>query len=68
MNIEFRELFGVEISLIPLKDTGNIVCGNAALINWDDACPAATGGETTYSAIPHIREAQSKARSKNLIS
>jgi hypothetical protein len=34
MNVEFRELFGVEISLIPLKDTGKIVRGNAARIDW----------------------------------
>jgi len=39
MNMEFCELFGVEISLIPLKDTGKIVCGNAARIDWMDVCP-----------------------------
>ncbi len=39
MNIEFEELFGIEISLIPLRDTGNIVCGNAARIEWESVCP-----------------------------
>ena len=39
MNVEFRELFGAEIPLIPLKDAGNIVCGNATELDWDDVCP-----------------------------
>ncbi len=43
MNVEFHELFGVEISLIPLRDTGNIVCANAARIDWDAACPKSDG-------------------------
>lgn len=34
MNVEFSELFGVEISLIPLKETGNIVWGNALRLDW----------------------------------
>lgn len=39
MNVEFHELFGVEISLIPLKDTGEILCGNAARVEWEAVCP-----------------------------
>ena len=38
MNIEFKQLFGVEIPLIPLVDSGNIVCGNAARLDWDSVC------------------------------
>lgn len=38
MNVEFHDLFGVEISLIPLRDTGNIVCGNAARMDWTEVC------------------------------
>lgn len=45
MNIAFKELFGVEIALIPLKDTGSIECGNAASIDWGDVCPAWAGDE-----------------------
>ena len=45
MNVEFCELFGIEISLIPLKDTGNITCGNAARLDWSDTCPV---GENTF--------------------
>jgi len=39
MNVEFLELFGVEIALIPLRDTGNITCGNAARLDWELVCP-----------------------------
>lgn len=39
MNVEFHDLFGVEISLIPLRDTGNVMCGNAARLNWEEICP-----------------------------
>jgi len=39
MNVDFRELFGVEIDLIPLRDTGSITCGNAARMDWVEVCP-----------------------------
>ena len=45
MNVEFHALFGVEISLIPLKDTGNISCDNAARVDWREVC---SGDENTY--------------------
>jgi hypothetical protein len=45
MNLEFQELFGVEISLIPLKDTGNVVCGNATRIRWTDVIKTDDGDE-----------------------
>jgi hypothetical protein len=45
MNIEFRELFGVEISLIPLRDTGNVICGNATRLDWCQVCPKTNGDE-----------------------
>jgi hypothetical protein len=45
MNVEFNELFGVEISLIPLKDTGNIVCENAARVDWKAMLPPDDEGE-----------------------
>jgi hypothetical protein len=39
MNIEFKKKFGKDIPLIPLKDTGNIVCDNAIRANWSEVCP-----------------------------
>ena len=38
MNVEFHDLLGVEIQLIPLRETGNIVCGNAARMDWIEVC------------------------------
>jgi hypothetical protein len=52
MNIEFHELFGVEISLIPLKDTGNVVCANAARTEWQEICPVEEGAEVYLCGNP----------------
>lgn len=41
MNVEFRELFGAEIPLIPLREAGNVVCGNAARVEWTEVCDPA---------------------------
>jgi hypothetical protein len=38
MNLEFEELFGIKISLIPLKESGNILCENAAIVDWEMVC------------------------------
>lgn len=38
MNLEFAEKFGIELPLIPLKEAGNIVHGNATNINWSNIC------------------------------
>lgn len=39
MNLEFTEKFGIDLPLIPLKESGNIVHANAARINWNEVCP-----------------------------
>jgi len=52
MNVEFKELFGVEISLIPLKDTGNVLCGNATRVDWNVVCPASSKGEVYVLGNP----------------
>lgn len=39
MNLEFTEKFGIDLPLIPLKESGNIVHANAAQINWNEVCP-----------------------------
>lgn len=38
MNREFKEKFGVEIPLIPLKETGKIHTANALLVDWVRIC------------------------------
>src|SRR5699024_8361193 len=44
MNAEFYEKFNLKIELIPLKEAGQIVQGNAARVDWNDVCPN-DGGE-----------------------
>lgn len=39
MNLEFEELFGVELGLIPLEEGGQIVQGNATRMDWEEICP-----------------------------
>ena len=43
MNVEFREKFGIDLPLIPLKETGQIKQGNATRTDWQSVCP--NGGE-----------------------
>ena len=39
MNAEFFEKFNLKIELIPLKEAGQIVHGNATRIDWNLVCP-----------------------------
>jgi hypothetical protein len=47
MNVEFRELFGAEIPLIPLRDAGSIISGNSTQLDWEAVCPK-DSGEAVY--------------------
>ena len=68
MNVEFKELFGADIPLIPLRDTGNVRCGNAARIEWSDVCDASSGRETYLCGNPPYQGArlQSTAQKADL--
>jgi len=52
MNLEFKELFGVEISLIPLKESGSIQCGNATRMDWEEVCRKEDGVEVYVLGNP----------------
>jgi hypothetical protein len=52
MNVEFKELFGAEIPLIPLKDSGHIVCGNAVRIDWREVCKTTSNRDTFVLGNP----------------
>ena len=39
MNMEFFKELGQTNPPLPLKDGGNIVCGNATRVNWEEVCP-----------------------------
>lgn len=38
MNAEFKDKFGVSIPLIPLKESGCILAGNATRLDWNSVC------------------------------
>jgi len=52
MNIEFAEKFGIELPLIPLKEAGNIVRGNATRLSWSDVCPHSENDEIYLISNP----------------
>lgn len=39
MNVKFRDAFGVQPDTLPLKPSGQIVCGNACRLDWNAVCP-----------------------------
>lgn len=39
MNVKFRDAFGVQPDTLPLKPSGQIVCGNACRLDWSTVCP-----------------------------
>lgn len=68
MNVEFEELFGAEIPLIPLQDSGNVICGNAARLDWSGICDPRSGRETYVCGNPPYQGArlQSAAQKADL--
>jgi hypothetical protein len=52
MNVEFKELFGAEIPLIPLRDAGKVVCGNAARMEWSAVCDPSSVSATYVLGNP----------------
>lgn len=45
MNVEFFDKFGIDLPLIPLKETGQIRQGNATRVDWKQVCPNGGDGE-----------------------
>ncbi|MEZ2624999.1 DNA methyltransferase [Paenalcaligenes hominis] len=39
MNTEFKAKFGYAEPALPLRDGGNVVCGNSLRLNWEKVCP-----------------------------
>lgn len=46
MNRKFKELFGDCKPSLPLSKSGNIVCGNATRLDWEEVCPKGIKGLT----------------------
>ncbi|QIX24172.1 class I SAM-dependent DNA methyltransferase [Agrobacterium pusense] len=49
-NAHFADVFGRMPPLLPLRDGGQIRCGNALRVNWDEVCPPPIEGEEVYIA------------------
>ncbi|MDX9883911.1 MAG: class I SAM-dependent DNA methyltransferase [Prolixibacteraceae bacterium] len=52
MNREFFAAFGRTKPALPLKETGNIVQGNACRIDWEEVCPKHEGDEIYIMGNP----------------
>ena len=46
MNRKFKEVFGNCKPSLPLSKSGNIVCGNATRLDWEEICPKGVKGIT----------------------
>jgi hypothetical protein len=48
MNMAFRATFGYAEASLPLRDSGNIVCGNALCLDWEEVCQPVDGRGNPY--------------------
>lgn len=49
-NARLADVFGRMPALLPLRDGGNIVCGNSLRLDWSEVCPPPENGEEVYLA------------------
>jgi type II restriction/modification system DNA methylase subunit YeeA len=61
MNVEFKTEFGEVLPSLPLKKSGHIVCGNAALMAWDKVCDS-DGGEVFIMGNPPYLGARNQSK------
>ncbi|UNN05290.1 DNA methyltransferase [Rhodococcus opacus] len=52
MNTEFFDKFGIDLPLIPLRETGRIVHGNACREDWGKVCPNSRNDEIYLISNP----------------
>lgn len=52
MNVKFRDAFGVQPDTLPLKPSGQIVCGNACRLDWNVICPHTPDDEVYIMGNP----------------
>lgn len=48
MNMAFKAKFGYAEAALLLRDSGNIVCGNALRMDWEEVCPPVDANGTPY--------------------
>jgi hypothetical protein len=65
MNLLFQEVFGESKPTLPLTDGGNIVCGNATRIDWQEVCPKDEGYEIyVLGNPPYLGSVQQSSEQK----
>uniref|UniRef100_UPI00389AE52F DNA methyltransferase n=1 Tax=Pigmentiphaga litoralis TaxID=516702 RepID=UPI00389AE52F len=62
MNSEFKEKFKLPIPLIPLKETGQILAGNAARVDWNEVCPNDGTAEIYLIGNPPYKGGKSQSK------
>ncbi len=69
MNEQFKAQFGSAPPALPLRDSGNIVQGNACRMEWLKVCPHVEGGETYIVGNPPYlgRSQQTKDQKADII-
>lgn len=65
MNTEFFEKFNLKIDLIPLKEAGQIVQGNATRVDWNMVCPN-DGGEIYLIGNPPYGGSTMQSKSQKM--
>lgn len=48
MNMAFKAKFGYAEAALPLRDSGNILCGNALRLDWKEVCPPVDANGSPY--------------------
>ncbi|WP_299194593.1 DNA methyltransferase [uncultured Amphritea sp.] len=48
MNMAFKAKFGYAEAALPLRDSGNVVCGNALRRDWDEVCSTIDSNGNLY--------------------
>lgn len=68
MNIVFKEKFGDVSPTLPLRETGNIFCGNATRVDWEQVCPKNKDDEVyVFGNPPYLGSSlQTKDQKKDL--
>ena len=54
MNLAFKEIFGDTKPTLPLQDGGNVICGNATRLNWNEICPIGTSEVFIIGNPPYL--------------
>lgn len=64
MNVEFKHEFGETRPTLPLRESGNIVCGNATRINWEEVCLKNENDEVYILGNPPYLGGKSQSKEK----